>query len=148
MSCSFKAKFSKKMLMLLCSSDVNFKIHEHLIDLALASMSTTPISPCLVSPIRVFLFIKVFRLLRKTFLLFYCFFFIIKVFRFQRKTLLLFYYFFFSFIKVFRFQRKTLLFLLGFFFLIIIFFFLPFLFRRFLENASFDFHEIFTTDTL
>ena len=51
------------------------------------------------------------------------------------------------FIKVFRFQRKTLLFLLGFFFLII-FFFLPFLFRGFLENASIDFHEIFTDDTL
>ena len=50
-------------------------------------------------------------------------------------------------IKVFRFQRKTLLFLLGFFFPII-FFFLPILFRRFLENASIDFHEIFTTDTL
>ena len=33
-----------------------------------------------------------------------------KVFRFQRKTFLLFYCFFFSIIKVFRFQRKTLLF--------------------------------------
>ena len=51
-------------------------------------------------------------------------------------------------IKVFRFQRKTLLFLLGFFFPIIIFFVLPFLFRGFLENASIDFHEIFTHDTL
>ena len=50
--------------------------------------------------------------------------------------------------KVFRFQRKTLLFLLGFFFPIIIFFFLPILFRRFLENDSIDFHEIFTHDTL
>ena len=36
-----------------------------------------------------FRFIKVFRLQRKTFLLFYCFFLFIKVFRFQRKTLLL-----------------------------------------------------------
>ena len=51
-------------------------------------------------------------------------------------------------VKVFRFQRKTLLFLLGFFFPIIIFFFLPILFRRFLEKHSIDFHEIFTHDTL
>ena len=45
------------------------------------------------------MFIKVFRLQRKTLLLFFGFFFsiIIKVFRFQRKTLLLLYCFFFSF---------------------------------------------------
>ena len=61
--------------------------------------------------------IKVFRLQRKTLLLFFGFFFpiiiiIIKVFRFQRKTLLFLLGFFFPIIiKVFRFQRKTLLFL-------------------------------------
>ena len=66
--------------------------------------------------------IKVFRFQRKTLLLLFAFsFFIIKVFRLLRKTLLLLYAFSF-FIKVFRFQRKTLLFLLGFFFPIIIFF--------------------------
>ena len=49
---------------------------------------------------------------------------IIKVFRLQRKTLLLFFGFFFPIIiKVFRFQRKTLLLFYCFFFSIIIFFF-------------------------
>ena len=76
---------------------------------------------------------------------------IVKVFRLQRKTLLLFFGFCFPIIiiKVFRFQRKTLLLLYCFFFsILIIFFFLPILFRRFLENDLIDFHEIFTHDTL
>ena len=93
--------------------------------------------------------VKVFRFQRKTLLFLLGFFFLIKVFRFQRKTLLFLLGFFFLIIKVFRFQRKTLLFLLGFFFpIIIIFFFLPFLCHGFLENASIDFYEIFTHDTL
>ena len=70
----------------------------------------------------ILMFIKVFRLQRKTFLLFYCFFlFIIKVFRLLRKTFLLFYCFFFIIIKVFRLLRKTFLLLWCFFFFFIIF---------------------------
>ena len=78
-------------------------------------------NPCLLQlhQVRNFVLIKVFRLLRKTFLLFYCFFFI-KVFRFQRKTLLLLFAFSFFIIKVFRFQRKTFLLFYCFFFSIII----------------------------
>ena len=65
---------------------------------------------------------------------------IIKVFRLQRKTLLLFFGFFFPIIiKVFRLQRKTLLLFFGFFFPIIIIILLT----RFLRDAWTDFHEIF-----
>ena len=64
---------------------------------------------------------------------------LVKVFRLQRKTLLLFFGFCFPIIKVFRLQWKTLLLFFGFFFPIIIFNFLT----RFLPNTWTDFHEIF-----
>ena len=61
-----------------------------------------------------------------------------KVFRFQRKTLWLSYCFFFSIIKTYCYSIVS--------FSLLLFFFLPILCTRFLENESTDLHEIFRTD--
>ena len=69
---------------------------------------------------------------------------VIKVFRLQRKTLLLFLGFFSTFIKVFRLQRKTFLLFLGFFFtfIIIVFFSYRFCAREFSETARWIFIKL------
>ena len=72
---------------------------------------------------------------------------IIKVFRLQRKTLLLFFGFFFPIIiKVFRFQRKTFLLFYCFFFSIIILFSYRFCTKHSSKTAQTILHEIFRTD--
>ena len=87
-----------------------------------------------------YIIIKVFRLTTEDLIVIVLFLF--KVFRLLRKTFLLFYCFFFSIIKVFRFQRKTLLLLYAFSFFTIIIIFLSST-RVFFGHFSVDFLEIF-----